>query len=219
MEALGILLPLALAVAFSTVPLTAMIIILLSPRSRRAGPAFLAGTALGTFIITYLFTYGLLSLPQGFGVFRPDAVAVVELVVGVLLIAFGTWSLLRPPVESARRKAWTKRLSNIGPLAAFGVSLALCLRPKALVFGIAAGLAIGGTTSDPIGAAILVLIYTVIGSSTIAIPVLMAWRSPEKMQSRLLRARNWLTRNSRWVSFIVTLMVGVVLVGDALTQL
>ena len=58
-----------------------------------------------------------------------------------------------------------------------------------------------------------------IGSSTIAIPVLMAWRSPEKMQSRLLRARNWLTRNSRWVSFIVTLMVGVVLVGDALTQL
>ena len=50
------LLPLALAAALSSVPITATIFILLSESRSRSGLAFLAGTVLGTFAALMLAT-------------------------------------------------------------------------------------------------------------------------------------------------------------------
>ena len=55
-QALLGLLPLALAAALSTVPVTAAIFILLSDGRRRSGLAFLGGTLLGTLVVVMLAT-------------------------------------------------------------------------------------------------------------------------------------------------------------------
>ena len=185
MEVLGVLLPLALGVALSTVPLTATVIILLSPRARQSGPALLIGWVLGLAIVTLGFIFGIVTF-------------------------------VRSPRERKPAPEWTKRIDKLGPLPVFGLGLLLNVRPKALALAFAAGLAINSVRLTTTEFVVVVGVYILLGSSTIAVPVVMQLVRPEGTEARLRRARAWLSRNSRAVTIIVSLMLGVLLIGDAL---
>ena len=63
---------------------------------------------------------------------------------------------------------------------------------------------------------VVITIYIVLGSSTVAIPVIMMMVAPDATETRLRQGKGWLTRNSRAITIIVSLMLGVLLIGDAL---
>ena len=63
-QALGGLLPIAVAVAFSSVPITVTILILLSPNRNRAALPFLLGWVTGVMAVVILFTLGASVLPE-----------------------------------------------------------------------------------------------------------------------------------------------------------
>ena len=217
MEVLGILLPLALGVALSSVPLTATVFILLSPRARRSGVAFLVGWVVGLAVVTIGFVYGINALPTGPGLPNQSVVGAVELVLGLGLFGFGVWKIIQgPPEQKKSTPAWTKRLTNLGPWSALALGIALNLRPKALALAIAAALAINSVRMTPTEFVVVIVIYIVLGSSTVAVPVIMMLVAPEATEKRLRQGKGWLTKNSRAITIIVSLMIGVLLIGDAL---
>lgn len=225
MDVLGVLLPLGIGVAFSSVPIMAMIVILLSPRGQVSGIAYLIGYALGLALVTVAFTAVVRSLPQGDDAPSLFWIGIGEIVLGAGFVFFAIWSFRRvrrriratgvPPAMPT----WLRRAGDLGPAPAFGVGLALNIRPKALVIATAAALTLNSGDLTVAAWVATTTIYLLIGLSTVAAPVIVVWRTGERARAVLERARDWIERNSYIVTSIVVIMVGVVLIGDGLTRL
>src|SRR4051812_29420558 len=101
-QALLQLIPLALAAALSSVPITATIFILLSRSRTRSGLAFLAGTVSGTFAALTVATVVGQALPG-----RPRQhealVGKLEVVVGAALVVLGIITLARQASAASGR--------------------------------------------------------------------------------------------------------------------
>jgi hypothetical protein len=216
-QALLQLLPLALAAALSSVPISATIFILLSESRRRSGLAFLAGTAFGTLATVALATVAGQALPG-----RPrehDAlVAKLEVVIGTALVLLGVVTLVRRSrAGSGRGPGWLDSIGTFGILPVFGIGLALNLRPKAILLAAAAGLAIAGVNlvfHDDLG---LMVFYTVIATCTVGIPIVATILFPRRMEPRLLSAKAWIAAHSTTLGATMMILIGGFIIAVGLS--
>jgi zinc transporter ZupT len=219
-QALGGLLPIAVAIAFSSVPITATGFILLSPNRNRTALPFLVGWVFGVaavIMLSALFASALPELPRR----RPDTPsAVLVMIVGVTLIVLGIINL-RKDTRSADTglPRWLSKVESAGALVAFAVAVALNFRPKGLLLGIAAGLALHAASVKAGEAAVLVTIYTAIATSTVAVPIIASFLAQRQVEPKLLAARDWMTQNRRLLTSLLMFAIGVVILGYGLNQL
>lgn len=92
---IGQLLPIALAVALSSVPITATITILLSPKASGSALLFLIGWIAGLFAVTVAFSLGARAAPDDRPLDATPLLAWVEVIVGAGLVVVGVASLVR----------------------------------------------------------------------------------------------------------------------------
>lgn len=219
-QALGGLLPIAVAVAVSSVPITAAILILLSPKRNRAALPFLIGWIVGIAAVISLSALGAQALPKPPRRGADTVTAVLAISVGLALIVLAA-IYLRGGSESERTgmPRWLSAVGSFGALASFGVAMALNVRPKGLLLGIAAGLALHAATLKLSETAVLVGIYTVIGASTVAVPIVASFIAPGRVEPRLIAARDWLSQNGRILTSVMMFVIGIVILGGGLTKL
>jgi hypothetical protein len=103
-------------------------------------------------------------------------------------------------------------------LPAFGIGLALNVRPKALLLFAAAGLAISGAHLDAQDMLILIAVYTAVSTSTVVAPTLATVFFPERMEPRLVAARDWLGAHGAAVTGVLVTLIGVVVVGAGISR-
>jgi threonine/homoserine/homoserine lactone efflux protein len=219
-QALGGLLPIAVAVAISSVPITATILILLSPNRNRTALPFLVGWVTGVAAVIILSALGASTLPGPSRRGDDPAIAVLEILIGAALIVLGVVNLRRGSRnEQTGLPRWLSAVDSFGALATFGIAVLLDLRPKGLLLGIAAGLALHAASVDPAETAMLISVYTVIATSTVVVPITASLIAPRRMEPRLIAARDWLARNGRILTSSMMFMIGVVIVGVGLTEL
>ena len=219
-QALGGLLPIAVAVALSTVPITVTILILLSPNRNRAALPFLLGWVIGVAAVIILSTLFASALPKPPRSGPDTTTAVLLMMVGAALIGLGVINLRRGSrSDSAGLPRWLSRVDSFGALVAFAVAVVLDFRPKGLLLGIAAGLSLHAASVKGGEAAVLVAIYTVIATSTVAVPILASFVAPRRVEPKLLAARDWMTHNGRLLTSLMMFLIGVVILGYGLTQL
>ena len=219
-QALGGLLPLAVAVALSSVPITATILILLSPNRNVAALPFLAGWVTGVaglIILCALFASFLPKPPRR----GPDTVtAVLFIIIALALIVLGVVNLRRKaPPEKAGLSKWLARVESFGPLASFAVAVALSFRPKGLLLGVAAGLTLHAASVKLGVAAVLIIIYTVIATSTVVIPITASFIAPRQMEPKLIAARDWFSHNGRLLTSLMMFMIGIIILGAGIASL
>ena len=211
-QALFQVLPLALAAALSSVPISATIFILLSEGRTRSGLAFLAGTVIGTFVAITLVTAVGQALP---GRPRPHAelIGKLEIALGIAMVLLGVFTLVRG--SAARGSAasgsgprWLKGVGSLGVVPVFGIGLALNLRPKAILLVAAAGLAISRAHLSLEDAAVVVVVYTAIATCTVVVPIVLTILLPHMMEPRLLAAKEWIAAHSTGVSATLMILIG-----------
>ena len=220
LSALGELLPIAVAVAVSSVPITATILILLSPRRNRSAIPFLIGWVVGMVAVVVVAALGASTLPISSLRAPQKAIGIAQVIVGlaVLVVAALAWRrAARAPADKGNR--WLDRVDRMGPVAALGLAVALNLRPKGLLLGAAAGLSIAGASLKTADAAIVVAIYVGLAASTVIVPIVVTLVAPARMRPRLIQARDWLSHNSAHITVVVLVMVGFVILGAGLTRL
>lgn len=220
LSALGDLIPIAVAAALSTVPITVMVLILLSPERKRSAIPFLIGWVLGMLALLVIGAFGASFLPLSSRRTPQVAFGVAEIVVGsaILLVAILAWRRARRSPSGGSHR-WLQTASSLGPRAAFGTAFALNLRPKGLLLSAAAGLAVVGNTL-PVGQTVsLVVIYLGLGTSTVVAPIITTLANPTRMQPRLEAAQAWLLANASAVASVVMILIGVVIVGSGLSRL
>jgi Sap, sulfolipid-1-addressing protein len=219
-QALGALLPIAVAVAISSVPLTVTILILLSPNRGRAALPFLVGWVIGVAAIIILSAAGAAALSQPLRLGRDTVTAVLEIVIGAILMVLAAIYLLRRShARSTGLPRWLSAVDSFGPLTAFAIGVLLDFRPKGLLLGIAGGLALNAASLRADEAVFLIIIYTLIATSTVVAPIIAFFVAPRRMEPRLVSARDWLTANGRILTSIMMFMIGVVILGSGLANL
>ena len=220
LSTLGELLPIAVAVAVSSVPITATILILLSPKRSRSAIPFLIGWVVGMAGVVLVAAAAASTLPISPLRAPQKAIGIAQIIVGfaVLVVAVIAWRrAARGPAD--RPSTWLDRVDRMGAAAALGFAIALNLRPKGLLLGAAAGLSIAGASLNETEAAIVVAIYVGLASSTIIVPIVVTLVAPARMQPRLVVTRDWLNHNSAHITVVVLVMVGFVILGSGLSRL
>lgn len=219
---IGDILPLAIVVAFSPVPIIAVILVLFSARARTNGPAFLVGwivglAALGAIVLA-LSDAGDLSGDTG-----PSTTAgVVQLILGglLLLAAVRQWRSGPAPGEEAVMPKFLTGVDSLTPVRAVGTGLLLsAVNPKNMLLTIGAAVTIGQaglTTGQQIGA---LAIFVLLGSVAVALSVGYSLLGGEGAAARLESAKGWLTANNATVMFVLLLVLGVVLIGRGIGAL
>jgi hypothetical protein len=219
-EAIGQMLPTAVAVMLNPTGIVVVILILVTGRGRVNGPWFLVGwlaslAAVGTVML--LIAGGIDATEHG----APATwVSLLLLVLGVLLLLVALKLWRDRPREGDPPKAppkWMSALDRFTPLKAAGTGVLLGgLNPKNLLL-IVAGAAViaqtGISTGQQIGAFV---IFVVIASLGIAIPVVLYFAG-DRSRRMLDELEDWMARNSAVIIAVVLVILGVKLIGDAIS--
>jgi hypothetical protein len=207
-QALLQLIPLGLAAALSSVPITATVFILLSGSRGRSGPAFMAGTVLGTFAAVTLATVAGQALP-GRQRRHDDLIATLEVAVGVAMVVMGLITLVRRNrAATGRGRTWLDGIGSLGLVPVFGIALALSVRPKAVLLVTAAGLAISRANLRFEQNLVLAVLYTALATITVVVPIVATVLAPTWMEPRLLSMKAWISGHSTVVSALMLMLVG-----------
>jgi len=125
--AIGDSLPLALGVAFSPMPIVAVILMLVSRKGKVNGPLFVLGWLGGVVLLSILVL--LLASGQDYSQGSdPSLVAsLVKVAFGLLLlyVAYASWEKRLKHGEQAETPKWMQALNQFSPAKAFGLGVLL----------------------------------------------------------------------------------------------
>src|SRR6478609_1186849 len=120
---IGELLPLALGVAISPIPIVAVILMLLAANARKASLGFLGGWILGIVVATVLFVVLATVTDLGDPSSSDSSGSTTQTVLGVLLIllALRQWRGRPHGTEAASLPGWMKAIDSFGVGRAAGL--------------------------------------------------------------------------------------------------
>lgn len=217
-HAIGLLLPVALAAAISSVPITVMILILLSPRRKVAAIPFLIGNVTGALVVVGGATLLAQQLPPA-RVRQPEpALGVIEIVVGLALVMLSVraWHRRNRSGRGLKPPRWAAAVDTLGPMRALGLGVLLCFRPKNLLLATVVGIQLHTAVYKTTTAVVAAAVYVAIATSTVTVPILLSLLAPARMEPRLTTASELLSTDGPIISAVVLLIIGVVVIGVGL---
>lgn len=220
-QAVGAVLPLAVGVAISPIPVIGAILMLLAPRARKSSLAFLAGWVLGVLLPVVLVALLTTLIPRNGSDDPKPVLAVIEIVLGVLLLVVASrqWRNRPQPGAAAPMPKWMAAIDAMTPLRGVVLGVVLsALNPKNLVMGIGAGTAIGSIGISAAAAAVPIVIYVVVAASTVTIPVLGYLIASQRLAEPLDTIKNWLLANNTTVMVVLLIVLGVVQLGKGISN-
>lgn len=217
--AIGAILPLALGIAISPIPIIAAILMLLSPRARATSVGFLLGWILGIVVAVSVFTLlASVITPQD-----PDAAhptqGVIRIVLGVLLLllALRQWRGRPKPGEKIALPKWMAAIDKVTFPVAIGLGFLLsAVNPKNLLMAAGAGVEIGSAGLEVWPTVGVIAVFTVIAASTVLVPVIGYLIAADRLRAPLDALRGWLEKENAVIMSILLLVIGVVLIGKGI---
>ncbi len=221
-EAIGQMLPSAVGVAISPLPIVAVVLMLVTARGRVNGPAFLLGWWVGIAIVGTI----VLVVAKGPGATdegEPKTwVFWLELILGVLLllVALKQWRGRPQGDAEPEMPKWMQALDSFSPPKAAGAGVLLSgLNPKNLLLTVAGATAIAQTGIPGSDQAVALVVFIVIASLGVAAPIVIFFALGDRAGPLLDRLKNWLGENNAVIMAVLMVIIGVKLIGDAISGL
>lgn len=216
---IGELLPLAIGVAISPLPIIAAIVMLLT---RLAGPTslgLLIGWVVGIVVATVVFVIiaSTLGLDESSGPSTAGSWVKIGLGVLLLLLAARQWRGRPRPGQPVTMPKWMSAIDSftLGKAAGLGFALS-AVNPKNLLICATAGATIGAAALSGGQIAVAVAVFTVIGASTVAAPVVAYALAKERMRRPLDELRHWLEAHNNAVMSVLLLVIGLTVIGKGI---
>ncbi|MFF0496853.1 GAP family protein [Nocardia aobensis] len=212
---LGDLLPLAVGVAISPIPIVAAILIILSANAARAGTGFAIGWVLGIVFVTTIFVVLSGTLSDSQNKHSSTLTAWVKIVLGIVLL--GLAAMQWRSRSDTGVPGWMRAIDTLSAPGAVGLGALLsAVNPKNLLLCVSAGVAIGTSGIGGGPQVIAVLVFTVIAAASVLVVVIGYLVAAERLREPLDRARRWLQANNHVVMAIVLLVMGAVVLGKGI---
>src|SRR3984885_11950383 len=221
-QAIGGSLALAVGVALSPVPIIAVVLMLTTRRARVNGPLFVLGWLAGLAVVGAIVLS--VSGPAGASSSGSPAtwVSWVKVVLGLLLLLLAVRQFRGRPKEGeqAHLPKWMARIDDIGPLAACGLAALLAgVNPKNLLLAVGGAASIAQTGISGGEQAIAYLVFALVGTLGVGTPVGIYFALGARSEKLLTGLKDWMAQHNGVISAVICLIIGVKLIGDAITGL
>ncbi len=220
-QAIGQFLPLAIGVALSPVPIIVVIAVLFSQRARVNGPTYLLGWVVAVALAAGVALAASDVAGVGSEETATNGASWVKLALGVLLLlgALRQWRTRPARGEEPAMPTWMAGIDTFKAPKAFGLAMLLGLKPKNLILSAAAGTTIAQADIPGSQQWAAFLIFIVLASVAIAVPVLYHAFGGDRAQRIMNGWRLWLQHNNAAVMTVLFLVFGFVLSGQAIQTL
>jgi hypothetical protein len=219
---IGDILPHAIGVAISPIPIIAVILMLFSKRARSNGVAFMLGwiialSVVGSLVLV-LANAGKISAGG-----TPSTLSyVIKLLVGLLFLflAYRNWQQRPAPGAEPQMPPWMATIDSFTSGKSFSIAALLAgVNPKNLGLTLAAALTIAEGNLSGAQPWIALAVFVILASLTVAAPVLYYLAAGASAEKTLTGWKTWLTANNATVMMVLFLVLGAKLVGDGLKGL
>jgi threonine/homoserine/homoserine lactone efflux protein len=219
-DAIGQMLPIAVGIAVSPLPIVAVVLMLATPRGRVDGPAFVIAWIVGLAAIGVVVIAAVGDSAEADAGGTPGWVDGLKLGLGILLLLLGLkqWRSRPRGGAPAELPKWMAALDSFGPVKALGAGVVLSLlNPKNLLLAIGGATVIaqaGLSAGEEAGA---LAIFVAIATIGVAIPVVLYFAMGDRSRELLDAMKDWLARNNAVIMAVLLLVIGVKLIGDAIS--
>ncbi len=210
----------SVGLALSPLPVAAVMIMLMTARAGRNGPAFLVGWSIGILTVgLVVFVIPGIHTPRG----EPAGLSGVLRIVlgaGLLLLAVLQWRR-RPvadaPVEVPRLLT---RLDGIGVVQALIIGFLLSgVNPANTVLSASGAAVIDASPVEGAERVVALLVFAAIGSVTVALPVAVYFFVRQRAEAMFALMKDWLIRHNLTVMVVLLLAFGALLIGRGMEAL
>ena len=212
----------AVGVAVSPVPIIAVILMLFSRRARVNGPLFLLGWVLALSVVSGVVYVIADDGGASTSSTASDTILWGKVVLGVvlLLLAVRKWRSRPAPGEAPEMPKWMSTIDSMAPGKAFAAGVVLAgANPKNLILTMGASASLAQLDLSASDAVVSLVVFVVVASLTIAVPVGYHLLGGESAAAALDRLKDWLGVNNTAVMAVLLLVFGVHLVAQGLPVL
>lgn len=216
-EALKDSLPMALGLALSPGPVVATIIILMTPKAKSNSTSLLLGWFLGIYFVGALILI-LPGLETNKG--QPTALSgVIRFILGLslLILAFRLW-LKRPKADdeiSTPKLFLSIDKFGVGKSLLTGLFFSVA-NVKSFAF-IASGAArIDNAIYSDKGIYMALLIFSLIGSLTIIIPIIIYFIAGNKIELTFQKWKKWLIKNNKVLLMVIIILISIIIINKGI---
>ena len=212
------LLPSALGIAISVMPLLFLILMLTSRRGLTNAISFEIGWFLAIVVMVGILVSVFDRLDFSSQSAPTTAAVAIELVVGGGLLLIGLYRLLkRKQAEDPKPPRWMNLIDKVNPWLAFAVGVgSIVFNAKNLAFLLVGVSSILRAQLGPLQWIITTCVYALIASSTMLAPLVILVTDRDHGDERLERLRLWLIRHNSRVMGGLFVFLGLPLFVDAL---
>lgn len=213
------ILPSAIGIAISPIPIVAVILILMSKRAKSNGLAFLAGWVIALFavcgVVIWLATAGKIST----GGEPSAATRIISFILGalLLLLAAKNWMSRPKSGQTPQTPKWMTAIDSFTASMSFGIAVVLAaVNPKNLLLVLSGALAIASASPPVEQEIVLAAVFTIIASLTIGAAVLYYLIAPTSASRLLVNMKAWLIRYNALIMAVLLLVIGLKIIIQSL---
>jgi threonine/homoserine/homoserine lactone efflux protein len=221
-QAIGQMLPFAIGIAISPIPIVAIVLMLGTENAKSDSLSFLVGwivamTAVGAILLAVVGS----SNPTDNGA-PADWSSTLKLVLGIVLLGLAVkqWRNRPQPGEDAEMPKWMDAVEEFTPVKSAGLGVVVSVvNPKNLILIIGGATAISQTNAAGSDQAIAWAVFILIATIGVAAPVVIYFAMGDKADAVLDDLKGWMARHNGAIMAVIFVIIGVKMIGDAITGL
>jgi hypothetical protein len=221
-KAIGGSLPLAVGIALSPIPIIAVVLMLTSRKAKVNGPVFVLGWLIGLGVVGAI----VLSIAGPAGASKSGSPAAwvswVKIALGVLLLLVAARQFRSRPHggEEPQMPKWMATIDKTTPAAALGLAALLSgANPKNLLLAVGGAATIAQTGIPGGQQAIAYLVFVLIGTLGVGIPVGIYFAMGKRSEKLLAGLKDWMSAHNAVIMSVLCLIIAAKLIGDAISSL
>jgi threonine/homoserine/homoserine lactone efflux protein len=217
-DLISTMIPLALVVGLSPLPIMPAVLILMTPGARANAAAFLGAWLVALTAVVVVVTL-LTGAPDPDPV-SDEGIGWIKVVTGSAFLVLAAVKWLRRPRAGAAKEppAWMAALDSYTPRQAARLGALLAAgNPKNLIMAVAAGAEIALLATGAGAVVVAIMTFVLVGSLGVGTPIVMHRVLGDRAQPALGRLKAWLDRNSTALSVGVLVVLGVIVLVGGLT--
>lgn len=218
-QAIGQVLGTAVAVAITPIAIVSVIMFMLSDRGRVKGLLFLLGWAVPVFIgvsAAYLLAD---AADEATDVDSADGIGVLHLTLGLVfaLLAYLVWRSRSRNGQPHQEPKLVRKIESMSPLGALGLGvIEMLIAVKTYPLVISAGAVLNQSGIDGADAVTALIVFTVIASITIILPVVMLSFGGDRLHRPFEEFRQWLLDHMNVILLVLFVLLAANNIGRGL---
>ena len=203
-------------------PIIAVILMLFSAHAKVNGPLFLVGWVVALAVVSFAVYFASDASDPFTNSGAADAISWGKVVLGVLLLvlAMRNWRNRPAPGDQPDMPKWMGGIDRLAPGKALVLGLLLAgVNPKNLLLTVGASTSLAQLGLETADAVVSLIVFVVVGSITIALPVVYYLVGGDRAHATLDNLKAWLTVHNNAVMSVLFVVFGVNLIATAIPPL